>query len=77
MKQTIEDHKQEILRYEAQAQEITEWLYYIRHKAVERQKLLEEIEGVIRRRKDQIIEAVLRGKDAFESDRFMRDRRTK
>jgi t-SNARE complex subunit (syntaxin) len=77
MKQTIEDHKNEILRYEAQAQEITEWLYYIKHKARERQKLLEEIEGVIRRRKDQIIEAVLRGKDSFESDRFMRDRRIK
>jgi t-SNARE complex subunit (syntaxin) len=77
MKQTIEDHKQEILRYEAQAQEITEWLYYIKHKARERQNLLEEIENVIQRRKDQIIQAVLKGKDAFESDRFMRERRTK
>jgi hypothetical protein len=77
MKKTLTDHKNEILRYEEQAKHLRESVHEIMIEAVAKQERIEELESVIARRKEQIIEAVLRGKDGFESDRFMRTKRTK
>ena len=71
MKKTLNDHRDEILLYEIQMKTMQESIHEIMLEAVAKQERIEELETVIARRKEQIIEAVLRGVDGFESDRFM------